>query len=91
MVEITRFEGRDNIDDYILEIDSVSIVEFVPPESVSGQATEVHMDINIGGLDDVKFTMRFTGHEAISHIIEALTFHRDHVWPRTRAQRRRKR
>ena len=93
MTTVERFDGEraDDRESFVLALENIQIASYVPPESITGDPTEVHMNIHIGGMDNMQLVVRFHGHETISHFIEALTTHREHVWPRTRAERRRRR
>ena len=90
---VERFDEEMPLDGeaFVLDLESIQVAGYIPPESISGDPTEVHMNIWIGGLEDMQLVVRFKSHETISHFIEALTTHREHVWPRTRAERRKRR
>ena len=61
-------------------IEELRVMEFHEQPDGKGEPTQVHLAISVEGLD-APLVVRFHSHHTISHLIEALTVHRDQVWP----------
>ena len=66
-----------------IPVDSLHVMEFYEGPGGEGEPTQVHLQIRVEGLD-LPLVFRFKGHQTISHLIEALTVHRNNVWPGVR-------
>ena len=84
-IERTR-EPKNLAGSQYLPIESIHVMEYHEQADGMGEPTQVHMMIEIEGMD-VPMVARFHFHETISHLIEALTVHRNSVWPRKRMKR----
>lgn len=62
------------------EIDGIEIAEYHPLPDGMGHPTQVHMSLNVAGMDH-PLVVRFKSRTTITEIIEALILHRDGVWP----------
>ena len=50
-------------------IESLDVSEYHEQPDGKGTATQVHMTVNLQGLEDIPLVMRFKSHETISHLI----------------------
>lgn len=69
-----------NIDYAVLEIVPYEIQSWTPLPDGKGPCTQVHMTINIRN-SKLPLVIRFKSKQAVRHMIDALNFHMNDVWP----------
>ena len=86
MATVERHEEPVNLEgSRYIPIERFEVAEYHEMSEGQGPATQVHMTMNVEGMDDLPLVLRFKSHRSISHLIESLTVHRNNVWPEVRS------
>ena len=62
------------------EIEEIEVGEWHPLPDGKGRPEQVHLRLTVAGLDH-PLVARFKSPRSISQVIDAMTRHRDNVWP----------
>lgn len=75
---------RTNINIVPVEVDSITIANWCPSPDGTGRPQQVHVLLDICGLEEVSIAIRFKSRRGLDNFVADLLSHANDVWPEGR-------